>query len=161
MKINPAHNFHTVGKEIKLSKKMKADKNFVPCPVDDEDELFPNGFFEFNITKIVDYIQKHPDEITLETVAVDNIYIGSSVIDESHLESVDVGKPVIMAEIAPGRYNLIDGNHRAEKARRLGIQSLQAYRLNVDQHIKFLIQKKSYLAYVEYWNKKLKDYGMQ
>ncbi len=28
MKINPAYNLHTVNKEIRLSKKIKADKNF-------------------------------------------------------------------------------------------------------------------------------------
>lgn len=40
--------------------------------------------------------------------------------------SVDVTKPVIMAEIAPGHYNLIDGRHRVEKARRLGMKKVPA-----------------------------------
>jgi len=49
-----------------------------------------------------------------------------------------VSKPVILAEIAPDQYNLIDGNHRAEKAVRHGLEELKAYRLSAAQHIQFL-----------------------
>jgi hypothetical protein len=45
--------------------------------------------------------------------------------------------------------------HRMEKARRLGIKSLPAYRLGVEQHLKFLTSSKAYAAYVKYWNGKL------
>ena len=75
------------------------------------------------------------------------------------MDSVEISKPVILAEIAPERYNLIDGNHRMEKARRMGIKSIPAYKLNVEQHIRFLTSKKAYLAYIEYWNSKLKEIG--
>ena len=64
-----------------------------------------------------------------------------------------------MAEIAPGRYNAIDGNHRLEKARRLGLETLMAYRLGPEQHLWFLTTEQGYLAYIEYWNGKLKDLG--
>ena len=73
------------------------------------------------------------------------------------MDSVELGRPVILAEITPGRYNLIDGNHRMEKAHRLGIKSIPGYRLNVDQHVRFLTSEKAYVAYVEYWNSKLKE----
>ncbi len=33
-----------------------------------------------------------------------------SPINESHVDSVEISKPVILAEIFPGQYNLIDGN---------------------------------------------------
>jgi len=72
------------------------------------------------------------------------------------MEHVEISRPIILAEIAPGRYNLIDGNHRLEKAHRMGIKTIQAYRLNATQHIKFLIGKKTYTTYIEYWNSKLK-----
>ena len=77
-------------------------------------------------------------------------------INESHVDSVDVSQPVIIAEISPGHYNLIDGNHRMEKARRLGINRISAYKLNVNQHMAFLTEKKAYLCYIDYWNGKLK-----
>ncbi|MEI8013086.1 MAG: hypothetical protein WCI27_11535 [Candidatus Omnitrophota bacterium] len=40
-----------------LPKKLKIDRKFTPCPVDDEDELFHNGIFVFNITKMIAYIE--------------------------------------------------------------------------------------------------------
>jgi ParB/Sulfiredoxin domain len=135
---------------------LRADGNFIPCPVDDGDELFPNGIFEFNITKMLEYIQQNPDDITLEEVAVTDLSERISSINESHTDSVEISRPVILAEISPGRYNLIDGNHRLEKARRTGTKSLKAYKLNSRQHIRFLTSQKTYAAYIEYWNSKLK-----
>ena len=80
---------------------------------------------------------------------------GFSSINESHMDSVVISRPVILAEISPGQYNLIDGNHRMEKARRLGVMSILAYRVHVEQHIRFLTSKRAYLTYIEYWNSKL------
>lgn len=105
---------------------------------------------------MLDYIQKNPDSFPVEQVAVKDFYKELSVINESHVDSVDVLKPVILAEIAPGRFNLIDGNHRMEKARRLGIETVLAYKLNAEQHTRFLTDKQAYLSYVQYWNGKLK-----
>jgi hypothetical protein len=59
--------------------------------------------------------------------------------------------------MSPGKYNLIDGNHRMEKARRSGIENIMAYKLGVKQHIPFLTTQKADIAYVEYWNGKLKS----
>lgn len=139
-----------------MAKMLKVDHDFTPCPAETGDELYPNGIFVFNITKIFDYIQKNSDAIPLEKVAVSDFFKDFSSINESHMDSVDISRPVILAEISPGRYNLIDGHHRMEKARRLGINTLRAYRLGVEQHMPFLIDKKAYVAYIEYWNSKLK-----
>ena len=139
-----------------MAKMLRVDNNFTPCPVASGDELFPNGIFVFNITKILEYIQKKPADITLEEVEVSKFFEGFSSINESHMDSVEISQPVIVAEISPGQYNLIDGNHRMEKARRMGIKSLPAYKLNVDQHILFLTSTKAYVIYVEYWNSKVK-----
>lgn len=138
-----------------MAKMLKVDNDFTPCPVDSGDELFPNGIFEFNVTKMLEYIRKNPDDITLEEVAVSDSFKDFSSINESHMGSVEISRPVILVEISPGQYNLIDGNHRMEKARRMGIKSMLAYRLNVEQHMRFLTNKKAYVAYIEYWNSKL------
>jgi len=139
-----------------LVKMLKVDNNFTPCPINKGDELFPNGIFEFNITRILEYIENNPNEVDLVEVAVDDFFKGFSSIDESHVDSVEISRPVILVEISPGHYNLIDGNHRMEKARRMGINSILAYRLNVKQHMNFLTNKKAYLSYIEYWNSKLR-----
>ncbi len=140
-----------------MAKILRVENDFTPCPVATGDELFPNGIFVFNITKILEYIQKNPDSITLEEVAVSDFFEGFSSVNEAYMDSVEISQPVIVAEISPGLYNLIDGNHRMEKARRMGIKSLPAYKLNVDQHILFLTSTKAYVTYVEYWNSKVKN----
>ncbi len=135
-----------------MAKKLKIDKDFTPCEAKIDDELYPNGIFVFNITKILEYIQTDTGNITLEEVAVGDFYKEFSSINEDHVDSVDISVPVLLAEISPGRYNLIDGNHRMEKARRMGINRLPAYKLNVEQHVNFLTSKRAYETYVDYWN---------
>ena len=109
-------------------KRLAVDKDFSPCPEADDDELFPNGIFVFNITKMLEWIRDNLDNVTLDEVAVDDFSWGSSSLDETHLDTLELDRPVILAEIAPGRYNVIDGNHRMEKARRMSVASLPAYR---------------------------------
>ncbi len=140
-----------------MKKPLKVDVDFTPCPADIGDELYPNGIFEFNITKILEHINRTPDGITVENVAVSDFCNDFSSMNESHVDSADISIPLILAEISPGRYNLIDGNHRMEKARRMGVKTLVAYKLNVEQHVQFLTSKKAYLAFIEYWNSKLRN----
>ncbi len=140
-----------------MSKKLKADGNFIPCRVDEGDELFQNGIFEFNVTRILEHIAKHPKDIPLVEVDVNDFFQEHSMLNQSHVDSVDPSRPVVLAEISPGIFNLIDGHHRMEKARRLGIAKIRAYKLQARQHVTFLTSQKAYLSYVEYWNNKLKD----
>jgi hypothetical protein len=135
-----------------LTRKLTIDPTFLPCLEEENDELFPNGIFKFNITKLHRFIQNNPGDFSLEEIALDEF----KTYKESHINTVDLSRPVILAEISPGRYNLIDGNHRVEKARRTGAKSLLAYKLCVHQHIQFLTSEKAYMAYVGYWNSKLK-----
>lgn len=139
-----------------MGKRLRLNDKFTPCPVADGDELYPNGIFVFNITKIDEYIQENVGHIALEEVAVSDFPGDFSSINESHVGSVEVSRPVVLAEISPGRYALIDGHHRIEKARRMGMRSIRAYRLSVEQHVRFLTSKEAYVAYVGYWNNKLK-----
>ncbi len=130
------------------------EKHCKPCTSVEGDELFHNGIFIFNISRMINYIQENPDLFTPEIVAVKDIYSRSPHINEEHLDSVEVTKPVILAEIAPDRYNLIDGHHRAEKAVRQNMDTIKAYRLKSYQHIHFLTSRETYEKNVEYWNNK-------
>jgi hypothetical protein len=138
-----------------LSRKLKIDSRFTPCSAEDGDELFPNGIFVFNITKMTEYIMH--SQIPSEEVQIRDFSREASKFKEEHLAAVDITRPIIVAEISPGRYNVIDGNHRIEKARRLGMETIRAYRLGPEQHMQFLTTGQGYSAYVEYWNGKLKD----
>jgi len=141
----------------KLPGMLSLDKNFVPASEDDGDEFYPNGIFEFNITKMIDYLNRHKEEIVPERMEVKAIRKSFAVLTESHIDKVDIGVPVLLAEISPGRYNVIDGNHRLEKAYRAGVDYIAGYRLRPEQHMHFLTSLKAYKAYVEYWNSKIKD----
>ena len=139
-----------------MIRKLKINKPFTPCQIDDNDELYPNGIFVFNITKMTEYIRY--SNMACEEVLVKDFSGAFTNHNEDHLPSVDVTRPVIVAEISPGRHNVIDGNHRMEKARRLGMEKVPAYRLSPEHHMQFLTTEKGYLAYIEYWNSKLKEH---
>jgi hypothetical protein len=139
-----------------MKSKLTIDNDFTPCPESDGDEFFPNGVFVFNITKMTEHIMNNPELYVPEELAVKDLQKFLS-INESHVDSVDISKPVIIAEIAPSRFNLIDGQHRVEKARRLDQEKIMAYRLTVHQHIRFLTSRKAYEIYVEYWNSNIKE----
>jgi hypothetical protein len=136
--------------------KLTIDIDFTPCPESDGDEFYPNGMFVFNITKMTEHILDNPEVFVPEEVAVKELHRFLS-LNESHVNSVDISKPVIIAEIAPSRFNLIDGQHRVEKAHRQGMETIKAYRLNVHQHIRFLTNRKAYEIYIEYWNSKIEE----
>jgi len=138
------------------AKRLKINKNFKPCPTEDGDEVYQNGIFEFNISKLLEYININPAEFELIEVKVEDFPKEFASLNEMQVESTDYSQPVIIAEIAPGRYNLIDGNHRMEKARIEGSTCIKAIKVNVDQHIRFLTDKDSYFKYVNYWNGKIR-----
>jgi len=87
-------------------------------------------------------LQSDSSHIAVGEIPVSRFSGAFSVIDECRLESVNLELPVIVAEIAPQRFNLIDGNHRMEKARRSAVETLPGYTLDVTQHVNFLTTKK-------------------
>ncbi len=134
------------------------NKKFAPCPVAPDDELYRLGKFVFNITRMLDFIERNQDRFSVEDISVGDLYGAPfSQIDESRLSMVDVLKPVIIAEVTPGQFTLIDGNHRMEKARRLGLKTLKAYRLHILDHISFLTTKEAYERYMQYFDRKNTD----
>lgn len=134
---------------------LRVKKNFRPISTSDGDEIFRNGIFEFNISKIIKHIHGNPHQFKVEHVAI-KIFrsFEPSGLDESTIVSADLAKPIILAEIAPGRMNVIDGNHRVEKAFRNKVDLLPAYTLYVNDHINILTSVEAYKEYVSYWNSK-------
>ncbi len=139
------------------SRKLKLDKSFEPLPTRDGDEIFRNGYFEFNITRIMEDISAGKLEVAEEPINISSWsrLHSSNTINEDHLPSVDISKTVLQAEIRAGAYNIIDGNHRIEKARREGVKLINSYKMKGEQLLPYFIKKKGYEAFVEYWNSKL------
>jgi hypothetical protein len=135
---------------------MRLDADFQPVRIDKGDELFPNGIFEFNITKLLIHIKSNPESFPIERIEVVDLQVwSSSDLNEATIQNADLSSPIILAEISPGRFNIIDGNHRLERARRAGAESIPAYRLSPSQHYRFLTSTHAYEEYVAYWNSKL------
>lgn len=137
---------------------IKFDKKFQPVGVDEGDELFPNGIFEFNITKLVAYLKANPDRYPIEELLLESLRLWeSSDLDDATVNNANIDNPIILAEISPGRFNVIDGNHRLAKARRDKAKCIRAYKVSPNLHYRFMTTVKGYQAYVVYWNSKVKD----
>lgn len=132
------------------------DKDFMPASIVYGDELYPNGIFVFNITKMGHYLREHQNQIKPVIISVKESRSSFFEPNEDHINKTDYTIPIILAEISPGKYNVIDGNHRLEKAYRSNVESILAYKLRPEQHMPFLTSLKAYHAYVDYWNSKLK-----
>jgi hypothetical protein len=59
---------HPKGKNKAKKKKfthpriLVADLNFKPCELEEGHEFMPNGMFTFNITRLLEYIERHPED---------------------------------------------------------------------------------------------------
>ncbi len=114
---------------------LEIDKNCEPAVTEEGEEYFPNGYFVFNITKMLKFISNNPGIIELKKIKVKEHRSSFGTLDEKHLDKVDINKPIILAEISPEKYNVIDGNHRIEKAYRPGVETIPAYILTARQHL--------------------------
>jgi hypothetical protein len=139
--------------------KLRLDKGFQPCSAEPGDEMYPNGIFEFNITRLLAFVQEHVDRFHVERVELSEFpdFGNSPHLNEEAVRLADLSRLILLAEIAPGRYSVIDGNHRLAKARRQGAAALPAYRLQCPTHVPFLTSAFAYTKYVEYWNNKVTD----
>lgn len=144
------------------SRTMKADKKFQPISKNDGDEFYPNGIFEFNITKLLIFIKANQHIFQPEEVSVKSIrFSGSKHLKEATIQSANTKEPIVLAEISPDRFNVIDGHHRLEKAYRTGASNILAYKIKAEQHIKFLTSVEAYKEYINYWNSKIQQYNRQ
>jgi hypothetical protein len=140
--------------------RLKLNKKFQPCSADEGEELYRNGIFEFNITRLLAFIEAHREQFEVESITVADIPDhGGAHLEEKTVCAADLSRPILLAEISPGQYNVIDGNHRLGKARRERVQCLPAHRIHCPRHVPFLTSVLAYERYVEYWNSKVKDRG--
>ena len=148
-------------KTTSCTRKMKPNPDYEPCTVREGEELFPNGIFVFNISRIIDDILNKQLVVEEDDINVED-WLGkhcSGPVNEIHMPAVDTSIPIIVAEIRPGMFNVIDGHHRMEKAHREKKLSIHTYKLRGEQLLPYFTEKKSYLCFINYWNEKLKMYG--
>ncbi len=137
-------------------RKFKVDKAFQPLSEDEGDEFYPNGIFVFNITKLMTFIKANPHIFQQEEVEVKTVRtFPSKNLNDLTIQNANISEPIVMAEISPDRFNVIDGNHRLERAYRDGENTIPAYKIKAEQHVAFLTSVAAYKDYIEYWNSKI------
>ena len=139
------------------NRRIKLNKNYVPLPAQDGDEICPNGIFSFAISRMLEDIISDKIVVEKEKINVQEWvkphWRGS--VTEEHLPTVDVSKSVIQAEIKPETYEIIDGNHRMERACRDGVEFIDSYKLRGEQLLLCFSDGRGYKAFAENWNSKL------
>ncbi len=138
---------------------MKIDPDFMPCEVKDNDEIFPNGIFLFNISRMLEDIDSGELVVLREKIDVMEWFRThcDGSINEGYMPDVELSRPVIQAEIKHDRFEIIDGNHRMTKALRDGILFVDSYKILGEQLPQYLTSVERYKSYINYWNDKLKD----
>jgi hypothetical protein len=81
---------------------LKVDKKFQPCVVEEGDECYPNGIFEFNVTRMLAHIEAHAARFPIALVEVAAIlnYGQDSQMNQTAIAAADLSRPIVLAEIA-------------------------------------------------------------
>jgi hypothetical protein len=142
------------------NRKMKLNKKF--APISETAEEVYGGFLQFNISAIIKDIASKKLIVDKKRIHIKNWFkehsIELSTINKEHLPSVDLSIPIIQAEMRINKYEIIDGNHRMQKAFDNGRMYINSYKLSGEQLANYLMSKEQYESYVLYWNGKLDDY---
>lgn len=139
---------------------------------DDREEWFPNGIFNYNVSRLMrdlaaDIDKKEKETPWLNAAVKRNVSVEEAIhhahglekMEDAHIQAADLCRPLIFVEIAPDSYNLIDGHHRLEKARSAGIEELPAWWVGAHSAIRYLGSESEYSTYAGYWNSKIEDIG--
>jgi hypothetical protein len=84
------------------------------------------------------FIKSNPSQFPAEEIKIKEYAIwDKKCLDEETVAKADVSNPIILAEISPGRFNVIDGNHRLERARRMGVvpRLVETFQLSGGGHV--------------------------
>ena len=85
-------------------RKLRIKKQFKPCPVNSEDEIFPNGIFIFNISKMTEFINANQPLFPKELISIKDLdNWNKGILNEETINCADLSRPIILAEISPGR----------------------------------------------------------
>ena len=148
-------------KKIKHPRTLKLIKNYTPkVQIGDDIEIYPNGMFQFFISKILEDIASGNFKPKRERINIENwrkTHIVSQSLNEEHISTVNTKKPIIQVEIRIGMFEIIDGNHRFEKAFRDGEKSISSYKIYGEELIPYFYDQRGYECFVNYWNSKLDD----
>lgn len=97
-----------------------------------------SGSISWDITEVKKSIGKENYNIKkmkVKELVSYNLFNGNS----EYAMETDINIPCIVVELCDGKNKLIDGNHRLYKANKLGVEIIDCYYLNEDEHIRYII----------------------
>ncbi len=125
---------------------------FSPIPLQAGQEYLAIGPYEWHITALKQYLRQVFALRYLRFVRVERYMHPYLQVDEQHMEQVNVLSPVILAELYPGEYVVIDGQHRLSKASRMERERILAYKVPAAIHAHFMTTLEAHEAFVHYHN---------
>jgi len=79
-----------------ITRVMTLDRKFQPILVEDRVELFQNGFFDFNITKLIQDVKAHPKHFPIEYIAVKTVCSSfNKSFDEQVIQAANYLNPIL------------------------------------------------------------------
>ena len=149
--------------------------DFQCCDVRDGDYLY-HRFFKINIDSLYENILLNPESFPLIEIDVE-MYFSHSFLegvqksDEKSLENIDMSIPLILGELTPDLfecgmqlkrtcylqqgYTIFDSHYQLIKAHQLGMKTMQAYVVHMEQFLSFITTTDGYEKYIAYWNEKV------
>ena len=109
------------------------------------------GSIMWDINKIInDKDQFNIKEYDVEELIHNNPFNGN----HDHVMNTDISEPLIVVNLIENIDKLIDGNHRLQKAFKLGYKKIKAYYLTIEEHNKYIVDydEKVYQKVVQNWN---------
>jgi len=78
--------------------RLRRDPRFQPSATEAGDELYPNGIFEFNISRLIAFISAHPERFPTEIVELSEFpdYRSSGRLDDAAVQVADLARPVLL-----------------------------------------------------------------
>jgi len=72
--------------------RLRRDPQFQACATEPGDELYPNGIFEFNISRLIAFISAHPERFPTEAVELSEIpdYGSSTRLEDAAVQAADL-----------------------------------------------------------------------
>ena len=128
------------------------------CFPDNGEEWFWLSIFGYSISQIWKDIEVNPKLFLCGKALVkDCSRYGKDNLNPEYVKQADLNKPLILVEIAPDRYEVMDGFYCIAKALQQGMDYLPAYYLTSEQAAAYLDSEENYARYLDYWNRKVED----
>ena len=110
------------------------------------------GSIMWDIEKLLRDIKKFRIKtFDVENLALNNPFHGN----REYAMTTDITQPLIIVNLTDNIDKLIDGNHRLQKALKLGIATIDAYYLSFEEHRDYIIDfnENIYHHVVSHWRK--------